>query len=633
MGHVPDTPWAVYLADTDGLFHLLGIDLDAKNDEQAALAGAEALMISRHLDAVGIEHVVCQSGQSGGRHVWVAMAEPLPRDEVLLLRHALKLVATRLDHNSLTNPATGCLRPPGSLHRDGSYSEPLKGHLGTLLNPSTTAAQIQAVIERLETVAASAHQLKLSAAGVEASVAISSSPGQRSTRRPGSGTGKTVGTMQAHPDLPIDEHGMPYLPGIKRPKLPAASQAALNQDTRDLDASAVFWTVLLGMARACWRYSDLVKLVETAPGLEHVRTTRRKNALNPTGERVTRSVASQKYVLEWTWLKATTKVCSEGAITGHDPEFEQRKERIHHLASVVQQRADASVGRWDPTHHKGGPTDRRVLDALSLWTLQAIQPEIEADIRRLALTCGIGRETARQALHRLAADGWIIRTKESEGVHGATWTIDPQKVIHKLTVLPRSQGGEAAAYGFDPLDYSELCDQLSVRLALAAHDCFTPGALSHYEGNIYAQLSQLPGATIEELSLGTGTSQTYVEIALGRLHDYGLCASNGSDWVATPPPAREQVARSLGTLGILEDRETRYWLERELWDWWQQELAWMKKPRGIKQRRAVPGQLTLLSGLERVEKRSAYPRTGTGLGSHRMAKAHLAQTIHSLASA
>ena len=48
---------------------------------------------------------------------------------------------------------------------------------------------------------------------------------------------------------------------------------------------------------------------------------------------------------------------------------------------------------------------------------------MEADIRRLALTCGLDRETARRALLALAADGWIARTHPSMGPRGARWTI------------------------------------------------------------------------------------------------------------------------------------------------------------------------------------------------------------------
>lgn len=627
LGHVPTSPWAVYLADTDGLFHLIGIDLDAKNEQQAELAAAEALSLSRHMDAVGIEHVVCESGQSGGRHLWVALAEPMARADVLALRHAIKQVATRLDHSNLTNPATGCLRPPGAPHRDGSSSIPLKGDLNVLLTPTTQPVQVREFTARLELVA-SPPVTTHSNQPVNSAVTVDEVNRRRRARVLSVGRGKTVGSMSCHPDLPVDEQGMPYLPGVKRTKLPIGSQLALERElSAEEDASAVFWSIVLGAARASWRYADLLTLVDTAPGLEHARTKRAKAHDRTSSGRTPRSAASQKYLLEWTWLKATTQVFTQGAITGADPEFEHRKERIHALVSSTQQRATASVGRWDPHHHKSGPTDRRVLDALCLWTLQAVQLAIEADIRRLALTCGIGRETARQALLRLEAHGWIKRTKAAEGIHGAFWSIDPQNAFHRDSSLTRSQGGEAPAVGFDLFSSSELAGRLEERLTLSAHDCFTPGALNHYLGNVFSHLSQKPGSTIEELSQDLGSTKPWVEAALDRLHDHGLCASNGANWVATPPDARDQVARLYATSGVLASRETRYWIERELWDWWQQELAWVTSPSDKKTLRAIPGQLHLIESTEQVQRRTKYPRGISGRANHRQAKAFVEQKI------
>ena len=58
--------------------------------------------------------------------------------------------------------------------------------------------------------------------------------------------------------------------------------------------------------------------------------------------------------------------------------------------------------------------------------------EVEADIRRLALTCGLDRETARRCLIALAADGWIVRTRAADAgiateVSPAQWASSPAK--------------------------------------------------------------------------------------------------------------------------------------------------------------------------------------------------------------
>src|SRR5690606_40761256 len=72
-GEVPDRPWAVYLAGPDNRFRLLAFDLDAKTP--AADPDHDANVLAGHLTAAGIEHVICESGPGGGRHVWVALTE------------------------------------------------------------------------------------------------------------------------------------------------------------------------------------------------------------------------------------------------------------------------------------------------------------------------------------------------------------------------------------------------------------------------------------------------------------------------------------------------------------------------------------------------------------------------------
>lgn len=72
-GEEPDRPWAVYLAGPDHRFRLLAFDLDAKT--AAADPDHDANVLAGHLTAAGIEHVICESGPGGGRHVWVALTE------------------------------------------------------------------------------------------------------------------------------------------------------------------------------------------------------------------------------------------------------------------------------------------------------------------------------------------------------------------------------------------------------------------------------------------------------------------------------------------------------------------------------------------------------------------------------
>src|SRR3954470_9807634 len=178
-------------------------------------------------------------------------------------------------------------------------------------------------------------------------------------------------------------------------------------------ASAVLWRVLLGAVRARWPLEQLRKLLPTAPGLEHVRTECR-------GERrVDRPPGEQRALLRRQWHKALTHVQTAG--TGADPTFSARCAPLVAAVTAGQARAGAAPGRWA---RPGGPSDARVLTALALLTLQAVQPEVQADIRRLGELAGVCRETARRALGRLAAEGWIAQTAAAAGIHAARWRLN-----------------------------------------------------------------------------------------------------------------------------------------------------------------------------------------------------------------
>ena len=69
-----------------------------------------------------------------------------------------------------------------------------------------------------------------------------------------------------------------------------------------------------------------------------------------------------------------------------------------------------------------------MLDVACELMLAAVATDIELNTRRLAMLSGIGRDTARVALHRLAADGWLTPTTPAAGVHGAHWAL-PASVL------------------------------------------------------------------------------------------------------------------------------------------------------------------------------------------------------------
>jgi len=575
-GAPPWTPWAVHLADAAGRYRLLCADLDAKASAEAAAADADRL--SSLLAELGIEHVACASGPTGGRHVWLGLRDSLDAEVVRALAHLLRAWLPTLDLAPLTNPTSGCVRPPGSPHRLGGSSRVIAGSLAVLTDPTVTTDQVHALMTRL------------------ADFVQTSTPAQTARRRP-------VAVVD----------GLPFLPGSKRAL--SASCRALLDATPTGDLSAVLWRVLCGAAAARWRYADLAALAN-APAFEHVRTLRAGATRVP---RPRRGSASPAGVLRRQWTRAVHAVAALApGHEGTDASFEARAAVVTGIVRTVQRRADATPGRWGRSH--AGLAQRRVLDALCLFHLQGVRAdEVEADIRRLALTCGLDRETARRSLLALAADGWIARTREAAGRRGARWTIDPAGSIHTHVSVTLSQADPRPA-STGPALRTALLGELTARLRACAHDAFAhQGGLGLGSGSLYGRLgepldllhcAQLQGWSIEQTSG-----------VLDRLNAAGLVEASGGWWQRTAPEHLEEVAAELGSDGVRQRRADRYALERALWAWWCTELDAVRlarrRPRPLRFRQGVsrwphPRHRDGRADFAAARRALVHPRAGSG---------------------
>ena len=79
------------------------------------------------LDAAGCRHVADIS-VSGGIHVYVPFTAGLSVDELRPVLRALAVRLPTLDISAMSNPSEGCIRPPGSRHRNGGYQQLLTAY-------------------------------------------------------------------------------------------------------------------------------------------------------------------------------------------------------------------------------------------------------------------------------------------------------------------------------------------------------------------------------------------------------------------------------------------------------------------------------------------------------------------------
>jgi len=596
----PDAPWAVHLTDQAGDFRLLAFDFDAAKGDPAADAAALCGWLTR----AGLPHLLTRSGPSGGRHVWLGLADAVDAGTVDTLARLVRARLPSLDIAPLANPVTGCVRPPGAPHRAGGSSSVLAGDPAALSAPTVTAADVTRLVDTL-------------------------GAGHQPEPLP------PLDPLDPTVPLPTDRAGRLYLPGVRR-QLPAGSAQALqvdaaavdastvdanpveaSTDASTVDASAVLRRVLVGAAAARWRCADVAALVAHSPGLEHLRS----QGQGPGAARRLRSPGEGRAVLARQWDRAVRWVAAHPRASNcEDPTFEPRAAALAAQVDATQARADAAAGRWAGP---GGPADRRVLDALCLLSLQAVSAVVEADIRRLGLICGIGRETARTALLRLARDGWITRHAPAEGPRAASWILNEglSTVIDK----PGRSQADPRPPGAGPAERNRWLTLLRLRLGAAAHDVFTPaGGLGHVTGQLYATLTSQPAST-SQLAYRLGYSPDDTGIRLGALRAARLARRTSKGWSVVRADRRDAAATGLGVAGRLADRARRYALEREAFAWWTDELTWMYAPRRTAaSRRPGLGQLVVLNPADTVPVWPAHPRRGDGRADFAAARRVLA---------
>ncbi|WP_167349128.1 hypothetical protein [Pseudoclavibacter helvolus] len=585
----PQSPWAMYLATDAGAYRFLCFDLDASRGNTVYDAGK----LTRWLNELGIDHVLTKSGPSEGRHVWLALEEEASAETVRELAQLAAQLLPSLDPTPLTNPRTGCVRPPGSPHRNGDSSRPA-GPLDALLDPSVTPDQVREL------------RAFLIDLGAEELAPV---------------TSLTKGMV-------VDADGQPHIAGTKRP---LSSRVRLVLDTPPVDdASLSLATVLAGCANARWTLSDVRELVRDAPAFEHVRSQRHKH-----GHRISRTSQGRERALVSAWRHAVTYVAANpSAGDGTDEGFLARCAVTVAAVDAVQARANAMPGLWGGDRasssrrsSSGTHSTRAVLDALCLYMVQAAQLTVEADVRRISADTGYGRTTVHEALRRLATptdealpeSAWIVREGIPEGARAQRYRLS-QKFSTDAEAGDRTQVRARPAAASPLHARSQHIARLAKNLQTLAHDTFAaPRSLGRTAGLVYKHVDEGSVLTVDELTRSTGLDATRTRQALRILHLHGLLSRTEHGWTREESSSVDVVAHTLNVAGHLEARRARYADERHCWAWWQAEVQWMSRRGKQRRRRRSPTAAQLLS----VSDRPDYPRypRSEGRGDHRAALA------------
>lgn len=542
----PASPWAMYLA-WDNSYQYLVFDIDNHTDNPLQ-ANSDLNKLQQVLDKHHIEYLVCSSSNNGGYHIWIALIDSISAQLARHLAFTASRIYPSLDPTCLLNPATGCVRPPLSPHWKKGKSRIIYGNLNTLLTPTVTEQQILTLLDTLTSVSASMPT-------------------------------ETEQTIQTNSSNHSDSDGMPYIPGVPQPLSHTAMTALRAPVTQHTDTSVRLYQITLSAVRNHWTYNQYIDYIQSntrAPGFTHAYT--RRNAQSTRITRDTHGSNSMLQVVARMWRKAYTTITNGNTqFTGSDSEFLHRSHTtIHTIENVVA---------WNMTRSlrgTGQATDQRVLNTLSLFALQAHRLTIQADSRRIALTCGISRQAASTSLKRLMSQGLISLTRKAEGRLAHTYTIHTMKnsTNTRLTVS-QCENLDTSEYAPSPATLStvrqSLLSMLTSWLQITSHDACTYHGIGIKNGNKLATQH-----------LDNPVNPTYLD----------------------------QLAHQLGCAGITATREATYTLERALWAWWTQELTYLTAPAATRTGRATVKQHDTISQL--TQRR--YPRTTAHTPNYQRAK-------------
>ncbi|KGJ79288.1 hypothetical protein GY21_05715 [Cryobacterium roopkundense] len=163
---------------------------------------------------------------------------------------------------------------------------------------------------------------------------------------------------------------------------------------------------------------------------------------------------------------------------------------------------------------------------------------------------------------------------------------------------------------------------LERQLTDGRHDLFTRPGLGHLAGKVYALLAQHPALTLETAARLLGVSTRHIATIFSRLRHHRLIVKHVDGWARAKRDLRDLAARIVGVAGLLLDRANRYRAEREVWEWWQAEVATMNAAPRRRPRRVDVSSRPLFRDVnapgERVWPR--YPRSSDQRGDHRSAR-------------
>lgn len=510
----PELPAAVRTYDPAGLTHCIVFDLDCKKAGQRAAVLRDTDRVSAWLTEAGCSFFVDES-PSGGRHVYVPMAEAVPLSQVAPVLKGLRAVGAlaTLDPSPMSNATEGCIRPPGSAHKSGGHQR--------------LVTELHAAARSLRERSSNASWLAFTA--MVPSPELTQDDVWRSVR-------------------PVhDVQRGDSQPGVARPLSPYYARIAVTGEydhTRYGSPSQARAAVVLHAVGRGWDQAEVRKELDSGrwPGLARLYADKYGNyastALFGRGEQVHGDIrrAQDHLIANPLHRSLTSATRPRRGLTG--PAFQIYLQRWY--AALQLAIAD---GRWATKASYGR---ENVLTALVSAARQVQCEQVEHGVRHLSYTGGTVLQSASVAANlrslRIEADPFVLLVDESRGASADVYEL----------VIPETY-----------LDRLPPNDQLP-RLPRGIHPVF--GVLSAAAYRVYTALARAgrPIKAIELAEMAHAPART-VWAVLAELQTHGLSHRGGGGLWSVGRRHLDRVGREMKVGKRLRDLVRTWRLERDAW--------------------------------------------------------------------
>lgn len=502
----PTRPAAVMVYGYDGMARTLFLDLDSSpagveqvDADYRAITG----WLGRH-GAVWVEDI----SPSGGRHIYVPLAVPVPFVEAKEIVRALGARYKTLDSSPHSGVASGACRVPGSRHPLGGFQN-LTQALGEA---------VQAVTER-------------NPLAVWKALWASTAESREVLR-----AAETVMEASVEPERPALPHDQQAKGGLGGSMLLIATEGKWDA-SKYATPSHARMAVITAAARSGFTLVQIQQRMLSGawPGLA--------------GLYAKYSPRSRKKALIREWSKACSYVENSSTWTGGESVRKSDTSRL---------KTHPLVPHWLETWHRRrlqledhlpssreGSHLRMVLRALDEAAAKAGTRHLEFGTRALAESLGFHASTVAEHLVRLGAmkNPLITRTRRGRGTEADTWTLNTPvgAVVEDAPRRPRKVFAVRPAFR-----------ELGVTAALA-----------------YEVLEQHDGAPVASSAVAEHArlSRTGAHEALESLSGWGLAKHTPAGWVVGARPLH-QVAAMLGADQAAAEQHQRHREERRQWRAW-----------------------------------------------------------------